>query len=212
MLVLFLAFTMIILNDIYDTQRMRTGIADESGTLLKTRRSRQRILGREMLPLVWKEMHEVWLPSAISPAPSHIGATGQGPIGADEWRTFCTINLPITLIYQWESHPDGSRELQLLQNFMDLITAVKLATMRETSKKRLHDYRFLMRRYLLTALELFPGITLQPNHHLSLHLPEVMMQLGPAQAIWCFAFERMNYILQQTRTNNRIGKSIIDCL
>ncbi|KAH9941081.1 hypothetical protein B0H21DRAFT_710687 [Amylocystis lapponica] len=190
-----------------DGYRVRMGITDETGALLRNRRSKTRVLGSTTLPLVWDDMREVVLPSSISRAPSKIGATGQGTIGADEWRTFCTINLPITLIYRWGTLPENTREYKILMNFMHLVTAVKLATMRIVTPDRLWQYRISMHRYLTSLLELFPGTTLTPYQHMSLHLPDTLTQLGPAPSIWVFAFERANYILQQTQTNNRIGDS-----
>ncbi|KZS99457.1 uncharacterized protein LAESUDRAFT_667967 [Laetiporus sulphureus 93-53] len=50
------------------------------------------------------------------------------------------------------------------------------------------------------------GTTIRANQHLLLHLPDILRNLGPAPSIWCFGFERANYILQRTNTNNRMGK------
>lgn len=185
-------------------QRAETGITDARGKVREARGKKQRILGTHMLSLIWRDMAETVLPSEVSAAPRNIGVSGLTP-GANDWRTFCTINLPITLIYWWGTKPNGSREFALLENFMDLVTAVKLATYRTVTAERLAQYREHMLRYLETLLILFPGTTLSPYQHMSLHLPEVLERLGPAQAIWCFAFERANFILQQINTNNKIG-------
>ena len=36
------------------------------------------------------------------------------------------------------------------------------------------------------------------NYHMSLHLPEMITDLGPPQAFWCFGYERMNGYLAGT--------------
>lgn len=152
-------------------------------------------------------MQEIMLPSEVSPAPSRIGSPGQGTISADEWRTFCTINLVVTLVYLWGSLPDNTRESQILQNFMDLITAIEIASSREITLKDTWELQKRLHAYLQGILELFPGTTIGPYQHMCLgHLPQVLLTLGPAHAIWCYAFERANYVLQRIKTNSRIGE------
>ncbi len=41
------------------------------------------------------------------------------------------------------------------------------------------------------------------NYHMSLHLPEMISDLGPPQSFWCFGYERMNGFLAGTPSNNR---------
>jgi hypothetical protein len=41
------------------------------------------------------------------------------------------------------------------------------------------------------------------NYHMSLHLPDIIMDLGPPQSFWCFAYERFNGILIGTPNSNR---------
>lgn len=188
-------------------QRFANGITDASGKLKISRSTRTRILGEGRLRLIWTEMQEIMLPSEVSPAPSRIGSPGQGTISADEWRTFCTINLVVTLVYLWGPLPDDSRESQILRNFMDLITAVEIASSRSITLKDTWELQKRMRAYLQGILELFPGTTIGPYQHMCLgHLPQVLLNLGPSHAIWCYAFERANYVLQRIKTNSRIGR------
>ncbi|KZS99481.1 uncharacterized protein LAESUDRAFT_621871, partial [Laetiporus sulphureus 93-53] len=141
------------------------------------------------LEALWSDMDNIVLPSWVSRVPRRVGsssrATGLG-LGADEWRTFCTIHLTTTLIFLWATFPDESREFQLISNFMDLVTAVKLASMRITTPERRNKCREYTHHYLTTLLELFPGTTIRANQHLLLHLPDILRNLGPAPSIWCF--------------------------
>ena len=137
-------------------------------------------------------------------APPTVGTPGEGSLGADEWRTFCTINLPITLIALWGLKPEGSRERRLLDNFMDLVNAVVLASARVTDRERRSAYQHHMHKYLTDILLLFPATEIVSNQHKALHLPEVLEFLGPAHVLWCYGFERGNYELQQINTNNHV--------
>ena len=168
---------------------------------------RTRVLGRQVLGEIWSDMENTHLPSSVTPLPKNVGSAQAGSLGADEWRTLCLIHLPITLIRLWGDDV-SSRVFQMLSNFMDLITAVKLASMRTTSAIRIQSYEFYMQRYLSQLLVLYPGATITPNHHLSLHLPEILDRFGPSHVFRAFVFERGNLILQQTPTNNKMGQLI----
>ncbi|KAJ3545248.1 hypothetical protein NM688_g5647 [Phlebia brevispora] len=192
------------LHDLHD-YRVRKGITDARGKLAENRRrkARTRIIGKTRLTAVWKDMNRVELPSTVTPVPSTIGTKAQANLSAAEWRTFCTINLPITLISLWGCKPLDSREYQLLKNFIDLVTAVKLASARVVTAESLAKYQQYMHGYLSDLLELFPGCTILYNQHKALHIQEVFEYVGPAHVQWCFGFEHGNHELQVINTNNR---------
>lgn len=167
-----------------------------------------RVLGRVMLGELWSDMGKTYLPSSVTPLPKNVGSAQAGSLGADEWRTLCLIHLTITLIRLWGSNMPA-RESQMLKNFMDLVTAVKLASMRTTCASRIRSYEFHMQRYLSQLLVLYPGATVTPNHHLSLHLPEILDRFGPSHVFRAFVFERGNLVLQQTSTNNKMGQLVV---
>ncbi|KAI1783907.1 hypothetical protein LXA43DRAFT_902670 [Ganoderma leucocontextum] len=165
------------------------------------------LLGRDRLKLVWDDISKTSYPSWFSPAPSRVSATGTtSGMKADQWRSFGIVHLPISLINCWGHADPVSREYKILANLMDLVTAVRLASKRKLTPYRRALYRTHMHRYLETLLELFPGTTISPNQHLSLHWPDVAEKVGPSHATRCFAFEHNNFILQQIQTNHRVGE------
>jgi hypothetical protein len=62
----------------------------------------------------------------------------------------------------------------MLDNYMDLVTAVKVASMRTMTPARIASYNLHMDHYLKNVLELYPQINLTPNHHLSAHFGELL--------------------------------------
>jgi len=96
----------------------------------------------------------------------------------------------------------------MLDNYMDLVTAVKVASMRTMTPARIASYNLHMDRYLKNVLELYPQINLTPNHHLSAHFGELLQRFGPTHAWRCWIFERINYMLQQIPTNKKFGTSV----
>ncbi|KAI0042377.1 hypothetical protein FA95DRAFT_1500162 [Auriscalpium vulgare] len=168
-------------------------------------RKKTRVLGRGRLAAIHEDMNTTMLPSWVSRAPSNAGSSTHGKFSADQWRTWCTIHLVITLIRLWGCLPEQSREFQMLANFMDLVSATKLATMRSMTVDREDQFYEFMMNYLRRLKILFPGVRLKPNDHFSVHLPTFLKRFGPSHAWRSFAFERWNYMLQQIKTNGRFG-------
>ena len=151
-------------------------------------------------------MERLQLPSWVAPAPRQPGVAKRGKFTADQWRTFCIINLVFTLTRLWGSEPETSRDRRMLDNFMHLVTAVKLASMRCMTPERIAQYTFHMHQYLTTLLDLYPGATIAPYQHLALHFQTFLQRFGPTQGWHCFAFERYNYLLQKIPTNMKFGE------
>lgn len=152
------------------------------------------------------------LPGWVSRAPSHPGESRWGKFYADQWRAFCTVNLPVTLIRLWGTKPKESREYQMLENFMDLVTAVKLATMRKMTMQRIAQYETYMRRYLEKLIVLYPGANFGPYQHMSMHFGDQLHRFGPTHSWRCYPFERYNYLLQKIQTNNIWGVLMVTLL
>lgn len=151
-------------------------------------------------------MELVGLPSWFQRAPKHPGEIKWGKFKADEWKSFCTVNLPITLGRLWGSRPISDDKYRMFENFMHLITAVKIATMHTINLSDIALYDRHMKLYLSGLLELYPFINLTPYQHLALHFSEHLRRFGPTHSWRCFAFERYNGILQEIPSNYKFGK------
>nr|VWO97862.1 Uncharacterized protein [Ganoderma boninense] len=101
--------------------RVKEGIEREDGGLVRPRNARTRILGRDRMKLIWDDMDNTTYPSWFSPAPPRVAATGTSAgMKADQWRSYCTVHLPISLLHWWGCSQESSREYRILVNFMDL--------------------------------------------------------------------------------------------
>jgi hypothetical protein len=149
------------------------------------------------------------LPSWIGRAPSDIGNAGHGKLSADQWRTLCTIHLPITLIRLW-TRPDASiKKTKMLTNFLSLVTAVNCGTSRQLTEKRIAAYDHYIFKYVHGLLDIFEGITLTPNQHYALHLGDFLRRFGPTHSYWAFPFERYIGLLRDIHTNQKPSTSHI---
>ncbi|KAJ3720318.1 hypothetical protein C8R42DRAFT_582858 [Lentinula raphanica] len=188
-----------------------------SNSLLRALRgaTSRHVIAKDILDEVWKDMKITILPSWIDSPPENWGTKANGKLSADEWKVVCSVSLVVTLIrlwgYKYENNPQA-RHFQMLQNFLDLVHAVRLLNLRETSEASRNEYRSLIIKYLRTVLVLFPDVTLKPNHHYAIHIVEDLESMGPVQARNTPIFERTNHILQEINSNNHSGQSVILCV
>lgn len=190
-------------------KRVDRGIIDKEGNLLTDSLTKGKVLGRNTMARVWEDMEVIILPSWMAAVPRRVGASMSSTslgLGADQWRTFCTVHLVTTLGYDWGQMEQDSREHQLLSNFMQLVAAVKLALARITTPSRRDKCRNYLVEYLTGMLELFPGTTIQSNQHVCVHIPDILARAGPGPGISAWPFERGIGDLQKSNNNNRIGE------
>jgi hypothetical protein len=163
------------------------------------------VLGHGVLDEIASDRAGMQLPSWINPAPARAGHKSHGKLSADQWRTFCSINLTTTLVRLWGSQPADSRKFKMLSNFIDLVVAVELASSLVIAESDIERYDFYLRRYLEEMKELYRDVTVTPNHHDALHVSDFLRALGPSPWYRAFHVERFNYILQQINTNGHVG-------
>lgn len=157
----------------------------------------------ETLKQIHSDMKTLNRPSWQGNGPPHPGEKKWGKFTADQWRIFCTVNLPVTLVRLWGGKPEESIERKRLDNFMHLVMAVKLATKDTQNEAQIQEYEYHMLEYLRSLLELYPATSITPYQHLALHFGRHLRMFGPVHAWRCFPFERYNFLLQSIPTNNK---------
>jgi len=142
------------------------------------------VLGRDLLSEVRQDMERIQLPTWVSRTPNHPGESDWGKFTADNWRSFCLINLPITLTRLWGGKPRESREYRMLDNYMHLITAIKLATSRNITAGHISAYQAHMHAYLKSLLILYNNTSCTSFRYPSRPLrPNTCMALFPIRKV-----------------------------
>ncbi|GAW07262.1 hypothetical protein LENED_009240 [Lentinula edodes] len=144
------------------------------------------VIGKDLLAEIWADMGRTILPTWIQAPPPKWGTIAAGKLSADEYKVICSISLVVTLIRVWGyENAEGveSRRFKMLQNYVDLVHAIHVLFLRETSQKSRAYYKSHMLRYLRTVLDLYPDITLKSNHHLAIHIITDLENLGPGHAV-----------------------------
>jgi len=150
-------------------------------------------------------MERTILPSWLSPVPREVGAPSAGKLTADQWRTFCTVHLVVSLIPLWATHSPGDYHRDILVNFLHLVNFTNLLHRRTLTPQRIEAIERENYAYLTGIRRLYPEFNLVPKHHMSLHLRTMLEGFGPVHAWRTFAFERLNQLFQGIPTNSLLG-------
>ncbi|KAF8867454.1 hypothetical protein BD779DRAFT_1685813 [Infundibulicybe gibba] len=138
------------------------------------------VLGKDIMEAIWADMANTQLPTWVGSAPRNWGTTQRGKLSANQWRTICTIHLPITLIRLWKN--ETGRKKELLANFMDLVSAVRIANMRVSTRDQIRNYEMYIFRYISNIKALYPDEELKPTHHAALHIGSMLDLFGPVHS------------------------------
>lgn len=161
---------------------------------------------------LWKDVKKTITPSWLTTVPYNLG-DHTGKLKADQWRTAATVYYPITLTRLWSKHTNASqppqtrkRHAELLSLTLSLVSAINIATSRETSQWHANEYLHHMTAYYRGLKDIFPEYVCHPNHHQSMHLAEYLLLYGPVHGWWTFPMERVIEKLQRISTNYREGE------
>lgn len=153
---------------------------------------------------VWDDMTRTRLPNWVTPVPHDWGTSRRGKLSADNWRIICCVHLPITLIRLF-GESDG-RQRDLLDNFMTLVSAVRIATRSKSSPAHVEAYNKLMISYTNGTLELFRDYSILPSHHAALHIGDMLQRFGPKHSHDSPYYERYILFFHRMNTNRKLGE------
>ncbi|RDX44271.1 hypothetical protein OH76DRAFT_1359820 [Lentinus brumalis] len=158
------------------------------------------LFSSDVLKAVRHDISATTVPTWIEKPPANFGEASHGKLKADQWRTLCTIYMPLTLIRLWGHAGASDAERTVLENFIQLATAADLATRRSMFPERAEIFDKNMEAYVQGLRSIYKH-TLVPNHHIALHLKPFLLAFGPVHGWWAFPFERFNGLLQRLNTN-----------
>lgn len=155
------------------------------------------------------DISQLLTPTWMTSIPSNLGTAAHGKLKADQWRALGTVYLPLSLIALWGTTAEDDRSrrcCEILNATLSLLSAVIIASSRTSSAENANSYLRYMTDYLESIKRLFPAYKLRPNHHMAMHLHEILLLFGPVHAWWTFPFERLIGMLQRMPHNGKMGK------
>jgi hypothetical protein len=173
---------------------------------------------------IHKDERASLFPLGLVKPPHNWGTTQHGKLTADQWGVIATKSLVVTLVRHWgyrqaspNTHADVTkarekaflRKRAMLWNFVDMVKASLMAHNRVTSVKHAESYQQHIYRYFREVSALYPSFSMTPSAHISLHFDDYLKRIGPSHAYKVPGFERMNYEMQSTNTNGKLGTMIL---
>ncbi|KAF8163876.1 hypothetical protein K438DRAFT_1775785 [Mycena galopus ATCC 62051] len=134
------------------------------------------VLGKDVMNIIWTDMHKTILPSWIGAAPRNWGTKKRGKLSADHSRTIFTIHLPISLIWLWRN--EVGRKKDLLVNMTQLVTAIQVANFKTTDPEISWHYHHQIIQYMAGITHLFREDNITPSQHSPAILERIYGNLG----------------------------------
>lgn len=158
-------------------------------------------------------LKDVVLPSGIDAVPANLGDAQHGKLKAAQWKTIFIYIIPLVipelLVLDVDDFKKTSSRSLILENIAKLCRCTQISLARKHLEADIQEFESMYNRYNQTSKGLFNDSRVLPNHHYALHVPEQMRYWGPLMAVSEFPGERVNGILQKTKTNHRTSKSAL---
>nr|GAT42542.1 predicted protein [Mycena chlorophos] len=184
---------------------LEDGLADEEDEEAVYEREKpvaRHVLTAGSLATIREAIRNVTIPAHIDRPPTNLGQKDHGKLKADNWLVLFSVFLPLIVPELWH---DGTQiQERLLDNFHDLISATMIVCSYTVSQEKIEAYRTHYLRYLETSRELFPDLSVRPNHHYAIHNGDQMAWWGPLPQLSEWKYEAHNGNLQKIKTNNHI--------
>jgi hypothetical protein len=159
----------------------------------------------ELLQELRELIKETTIPSDWTRVPKNIGESSHGSLKAAEWLLLYKLYIPMLMIISRnESNlfPDD-----IFNNTFHLISALNISTSWTTNSQACNDFTRHWTKYRQISQKMFPNLDSRPNHHMSTHIPELMMRWGSAPSSTTWAYERLNGKFSSFGTNNSVGEN-----
>ena len=150
------------------------------------------------------------VPSWVESVPHNFGDCSAGTLKADEWWTLSTIYLPLTLIALWGINVTTTtwalHLCRVLGHTMLPVSAITITCKCTTSQLCSQMYLQCMVPYISQLVDIHSHATVEPYHHMSMHLPHFFSLFGPTRTLWTYPFEWLIGQIQQLLSNHKLGK------
>ena len=139
------------------------------------------------------------IPSWINSIPYNYGEAAASILKADKWRNMTTIYFPLALISMWgkgsihQTALDAIKLHEILEHTMLLVSAILLVCMHTMTETQSKAYLDCMIQYISTLPKL---ANINPNHHMSMHVPLFMQLYGPKKSSLTSVVSRITITLE----------------
>lgn len=154
-------------------------------------------------------IHNISLPTWTLRPPSNLGEPKHGTLKAREYLMLFSCVFPLIIPEFWHTVDATDFDRKHFLCFYHLVAATNIISSYKTSNADADNYTHHYIQYRAGIQELFSYRPLKPNHHYAMHNAALLKYWGPLASFSEFPGERLNGLLQKTKTNGRLGKDHI---
>ncbi|MBW0499924.1 hypothetical protein O181_039639 [Austropuccinia psidii MF-1] len=159
----------------------------------------------------WEQTHNmtpalshVRVPFGVTRIPQWLGQAKEGKSKATKWKSLFSIYLPLAEINIFlgdieklsEDPTEAVKTCLLVGNLAALVEFTHILKQKSITVANCLHFGEEYCNYCESFKRLFPGCTINPNHHFVLHIKMQLKQWGPLNGVAEFSGERLNGILQ----------------
>ena len=144
--------------------------------------------------VIQKRVNSIVAPSDVGRIPQKIQSSFSS-FTADQFKNW-VIHYSIIAMH-------GMLSSEHLECWRHFVLACRIFCQRSISKDRLKVADILLLRFCQRTERQYGRDIITPNMHMACHLSECVMDYGPLNHFWLFAFERFNEILGLLPNNNK---------
>jgi hypothetical protein len=168
------------------------------------------LLSKDNIVFFNKRLKDVVLPTGITRLPKVLGEAKHGTLKAAQWHSLFSYVIPLIIIEMYVLDVDSldkeSNRGRILLNIAALCQCTNIVCAKEVSEYEADIFEKFYKRYHETSKQVFTNISLVPNHHYALHIPDQIRTWGPLNQVAEFAGERLIGVVQKIKTNSHIGR------
>ncbi|EGG09229.1 uncharacterized protein MELLADRAFT_61408 [Melampsora larici-populina 98AG31] len=159
---------------------------------------------KKHLNILREVIRQAHLPSWIGRVPQTVGSSKGGKLKADEWVVLYEVMIipAFILFFHRKGHLSCITDHEIVRNTLHLISILKIVRRFEVQDKDLGALKYHIKSYRHGLSELFTSLSVTPNLHMLLHIPQVVRVFGPAPYWTAWSFEATNGSLAKIPTNN----------
>ena len=181
---------------------VRMSVTDPMHTFLLGMVKRETVLNLRLLSSSQREefirrVKSIRMPYDVGRLPSNIfdSSDEMNGVTADQWKTYI-ITYARPCLYKLLTGRPYDCLVLLSQIITMMASPVFDADSLSTLYRLIHEHHNLFCR-------VYGKWSVTVNYHMSLHLTEMISDVGPPQSFWCFGYERLNGVFAGTPNSNR---------
>lgn len=164
------------------------------------------------LQIIRDAIQHILLPTWVQRPPVNLGEPSHGKLKAREYLTLFTTIFPLILPEFWYIPTATDLDREHFLCFFHLVSATNIVSSFQTSNASADAYSNHYFNYRAAIQRLFPNQASKPNHHYAMHNGSLLKYWGPLASFSEFPGERMNGMLQNTKTNHQLRMFYLFCM